>query len=766
MSLIFLFLFTFDIAIAQSKHWANNTFDQKVFIKNQGQFVEKDNDGQGKILFGASQQGINMYWSAKGLTYKVTEHYLSEKVKAEIKKGGDPEAAMKNMQVRYHYLSMEWVGSNPNAEIISEEPVSFYYTYGSATDKSGKSNVQASAYKKIIYKNIYPNIDAEFILPEKGGVKYSMILHPGADPGVIKMREAGASKVNLNSKNELEINSLQCGSYLEHNPEAFYEGGTAVASAFSIKNGIIGFDIPSYDKTKTLIIDPWRTVLTFPASVNYSAQSNTGYDVCYDNAGNVWVYGGGDPLQLAKYNSAGAIQWTFQIPFNPTYLVGDLEVNKISGSAYVSEGYGAGIVKVNPAGAQSILWPGSVNNYEISRLRLDCNGKLYTTGGGVGPPAGQPTPWQLATIDTNLTTMTGGRVTSSPNGDHDQNLMTLDPSGNFLYTNFNYPAPGSADYINDNEMHKVAIPAVTNTWTQAGPIYGFIELGSIPYVGPYFGMVSRINMFNGMVCGNGFLYTYDGTTLKQWNKATGVMIKQVTTGGKMYFSGGLDLDLCENVYAGISNKINKYDANLNLITTYALADTSCYDLKVDKLKNLIYTTGNGYVAAIAIPAPPPIQLTTSVTPASCTCNGTASANINGGCNNSIFNYIWTGGQTTAAVTGLCPGTYTVIASALVSCNKLIGDTAVVTILGGGALKTDFTVTGTCGNMTFSDTSNVPGATWSWQFPGGNPATSTSQNPGIIVYPQGTYTATVIVSAGGNCADTIYLLCQEHSKINY
>lgn len=60
--------------------------------------------------------------------------------------------------------------------------------------------------------------------------------------------------------------------------------------------------------------------------------------------------------------------------------------------------------------------------------------------------------------------------------------------------------------------------------------------------------------------------------------------------------------------------------------------------------------------------------------------------------------------------------------------------------------------GTC--IGFQDSSiNVP-TTWNWQFPGGTPATSTSQNPsGICFSTAGTYSVTLIASNAGG-SDTI------------
>lgn len=74
---------------------------------------------------------------------------------------------------------------------------------------------------------------------------------------------------------------------------------------------------------------------------------------------------------------------------------------------------------------------------------------------------------------------------------------------------------------------------------------------------------------------------------------------------------------------------------------------------------------------------------------------------------------------------------------------------------------DFHYVGHCGKMTFTDSSGVlpisnsnTVAAWNWQFPGGNPSTSTSQNPGTIVYPPGTYTVILAVTSSAGCTDTV------------
>ena len=62
----------------------------------------------------------------------------------------------------------------------------------------------------------------------------------------------------------------------------------------------------------------------------------------------------------------------------------------------------------------------------------------------------------------------------------------------------------------------------------------------------------------------------------------------------------------------------------------------------------------------------------------------------------------------------------------------------------------------CGplNIQFSDSSQFGPTNWSWQFPGGNPATSTQQNPSVVYANPGIYDVSLTVSnANGNNTQT-------------
>jgi len=73
------------------------------------------------------------------------------------------------------------------------------------------------------------------------------------------------------------------------------------------------------------------------------------------------------------------------------------------------------------------------------------------------------------------------------------------------------------------------------------------------------------------------------------------------------------------------------------------------------------------------------------------------------------------------------------------------------------LNPAFTYSGSCGVINFHDasttSSGAPIIGWNWSFPGGNPSSSSQQNP-TVNYGAGTFSATLIVTAASGCMDTI------------
>lgn len=145
----------------------------------------------------------------------------------------------------------------------------------------------------------------------------------------------------------------------------------------------------------------------------------------------------------------------------------------------------------------------------------------------------------------------------------------------------------------------------------------------------------------------------------------------------------------------------------------------------------------------------PIVVSVVSTNAGCTCDGTAEANASGSIpnytyewyDNSFSNSIGNG----FTISGLCSGTYHVIATSLIGCS----DTATVIISNSGSVPIAIptTVSPVCeGDTIFLFGNFISGATYQWSGPNG--FSSTQQNPEIFnatQTDQGNYS--LIVSTG-------------------
>ena len=91
----------------------------------------------------------------------------------------------------------------PEEEIERRLIITDYHTYGTLQDK-------AYGYKKVIYKNIYPGIDLVYSFTNKGqlGFEYSLLVKPGADLSVVKLKYGGdIKKIKTDRQGSLFIRS-------------------------------------------------------------------------------------------------------------------------------------------------------------------------------------------------------------------------------------------------------------------------------------------------------------------------------------------------------------------------------------------------------------------------------------------------------------------------------------------------------------------------------------------------------------------------------
>jgi hypothetical protein len=169
--------------------WIVNPFENKAFVENKGQFDGKGGFHKQDIAFGVEREGVGIYFTANGLTFR---HDIQED---EQEKGEQEEAAGHRKSIR---VNMEWVGASKSVQIVAEDKWAHYYTYADAHDASGKTSLKAQAFRKIKYLNLYPGIDVEYTFPESGsGIKYVLVVHPGANLSHVRMRYSSSDKLLL-----------------------------------------------------------------------------------------------------------------------------------------------------------------------------------------------------------------------------------------------------------------------------------------------------------------------------------------------------------------------------------------------------------------------------------------------------------------------------------------------------------------------------------------------------------------------------------------
>lgn len=581
--LICLFFFSVPFFAQPPKDWKIKPFVNNCFIENKGQLAAEEAKTGEKLLYAVQKDGMQLFFSKGKLTWKFSKVMeMNEEQKEKAGKGGFKAKKEFEKANRPLYVEMSWQDANPNAEIIVENQLHEYYTYPDPADKTGRSGIKAAAYSKLIYKNIYPGIDIEYIFPEgKEGIKYNIILHSGADPAAVKMKYSNA-EVKIENRNL--VISTSYGDIIDHAPEALDRStGEIIPAAFILNKKTAYFQLGKYAKEHETIIDPWVSTTIFPVY-------NRAYDVNYDRLGNVYIYGGGwASYQLCKYNSSGVLQWSYTHPFTYYHYYGDFCIDSTTGNCYLGEALnqtlGAQVAKVNAGGIQTGLFTGGGSALaEIWRIEYSqCNAKLILGGGGTLGVN------QAATLDTNLTGFAAYNMLL-PITDccDDISIMALDNYGNSYFG-----IPTTPVYTTHHGLYKCAITSLGTPTYSAFNYTPFNELANAPYT--YGGIATG---FNGMAVSSRYLYTYDGAVLKKWNTNTGTLLDTVIVGPTPLVSGGISVDACENIYIGSYNTLKLYDSLLALKATIPLTDT-VYDVRAN-VNNLVYTCGKGFVSSLKI----------------------------------------------------------------------------------------------------------------------------------------------------------------------
>ncbi len=596
---IALFLFAGISLFAQNdmRNWSTNQQSSKSFIENKGQFPKVNN---ANVEFAIDDNGTKIYFSSTGITYSFFQNEIKSKkeIERELLSGkseSEREREEHESSVKTDKVNITWENANPSTKIIAAEKSETYFSYAIKTGTEVTNINNINGYKKITYKDLYPNIDVIYTFHPAEGIKYAVILHPGADASQVKMKYSDATKISVSADNNLYIKTI-FGNIIDHAPVTFYanDKSSLISSKFIKSGNSISFQLGAYDKNRTVIIDPWTQT---PALSN----SNGVWECEKDAAGNVYIIGGDMPMKLLKYApTGGAPIWTYVTPWDTSNSWLGTFVTDLSGNSYVTAGSTAELEKINTsAGMTYHVTGGGLDEYW--NIAFNCDQTKLIIGGtrlvGFPTPVGDGMIFEINTVTGNvISTKKVGTcrpgflgindieevraITSSYNARY--YYMTLDTLGTF---DQNFASCASSNNgILFERNHAYAFGYKCEDWRPKG------NSGI---------MAMRAN--------KNFLYTQNGTTVDKRSLMNGAILFSAAIPGGVSTSSlgknqvgnsGLDIDSCGNVYVGSTNGVIKYDANLSLLSNTAVG-FHVYDVSVSYGGNVIVCGATGVSTTVS-----------------------------------------------------------------------------------------------------------------------------------------------------------------------
>lgn len=389
LALVTAFSFT---AMAQTAAKRMSNGDTKQFVQASQsksiEFVENKGQWPGNILYRADVPGGQMQVTPEGMLIGA---YSPKSIDAIAKYNMDVEMmemARRNGKLGHHNQPVApkleghgWKmvfegGSMANAKTISRsgesKDVSNFFVGDVSTHAT---NVHS--YNELSYTNVYPGINVKYYTSKEGALENDIIVTPGADAKQIKMKFDGIDQLKMAANGGI-ILPTTVGNINIPSPVCYLVGADGNKTEIKVKYQLLGrntitFEIPDYDKTQTLVIDPivmrWATWISSTSSLDSHCH---GIDI--DASGNIYVVG--------KYGTGlitvGAFQTTFNAGGNDIMFISEYQEPATPGGSgtRVWQTYLGGTSQTNPYAVNV----GLDGNVYIIGLTNDNLAKTYGTG--------------------------------------------------------------------------------------------------------------------------------------------------------------------------------------------------------------------------------------------------------------------------------------------------------------------------------------------------------------------------------------------------
>jgi gliding motility-associated-like protein len=290
------------------------------FKENKGQIIDQKGKSNTAVKYLLNTNGLNVQLKKNGFSYDVYEVKQTPIVRPrtaktlpyQIPEKDNEEKPDFDLEYTFHRIDIDFVNSNSKVELITKQKSTDFDNYYNVPNKpEGITGVYQ--YKQITYKNIYPNIDVVFTIPNdpQKVVEYNFIIHPKGKISDIQLKFSGAETNLIDNKIQMNV---RFGKMEETLPASWIEEGNRKKEIEvgyrKIKKDVYGFASSNSVNGKTIVIDPVPTRLwgTFYGDESGTSGSNWHeVDLTTDSLGNAYVVGS-TTSQSPSYATSGAHQ--------------------------------------------------------------------------------------------------------------------------------------------------------------------------------------------------------------------------------------------------------------------------------------------------------------------------------------------------------------------------------------------------------------------------------------------------------------------------
>lgn len=595
---------------AQIHVQTGDIFGSEYFIENKGN-IPRYEPVVDSILFLLQSGGDAVFLHRDGFSWwPVTYPFSVEQAQLERTDEGNGQYIP--------VLRQRWLHANLSAEVVVEDPAGHYFIFG-------KSPVKSQGYRKVKFLSLYPGIDLVLETTRGEGLKYSLILHPGADLTSLGFTYEGNNPdLRIGGYGDSLIIHTDQHIFVETGLNVYDEQGVRLDCKYRLRDNVVGFEMDTKGITGKILIDPWVKNIT-TLSRNYccgnSRTENIGFDTDYDYDDHLYVYGGAgsgnqnqpfNTYKVAKYDSNGILKWTFSGTVDTINWSSSSRGNgyasnflteKPDGKTYVGNAYaytsgGATVIRLDSNG----IWDGFESDKD-KRLIYIWDINFHPDGDSILCFGGDKTN----TVEVGILAQSGsiGLRSFSKNLRTARDVVhsTADPDGS-IYTIF----IGEYDTAIDNKLVKPTAGFDSFLWKEYSGFEAFRFWRNKIIDSLYYLLFS--NGYNALAANDHFLFYYDGVHIAAFDKSSGKVVGTPYTinGQSLLFQGGIAVDNCNYLFlGGDSSNIKLFQFKNSVFSFIKDIDLGnkqrrfIHDVRYNPASGKLFVCGDSIVASFVNP---------------------------------------------------------------------------------------------------------------------------------------------------------------------